>query len=73
MLAGLLQQHPALPVRIAEDAEVTSRGNVVPQGWTALLSADYRLELVHAERGAGGDTLLRSAAMLPGPRLIGAV
>lgn len=74
-LAALLQQHTDLPVRTADHHDVASRPGVtvIPHGWTAQLDSAYRLELTPAERGAGGDLLLSSAAKAAGPRLIGVI
>lgn len=74
-LTPLLQRHTELPVHTARPGEV-ARGPgivVIPHGCTAELDGDYRLDLVPAGLGAGGDALLRSAAEAARRRLIGVV
>jgi two-component system chemotaxis response regulator CheB len=75
VLAPLLQRRTEIPVRTARDQDVVDRPGVtvIPHGCSALLDADYRMQLIPADRSGGGDALLRSAAHAAGRRLIAVV
>jgi two-component system, chemotaxis family, protein-glutamate methylesterase/glutaminase len=75
LLADVLRRQTKLPVRTAEHGAIVSGPGVtvIPHGWHASLDSDFRLALAPAEREAGGDALLASAAQVAGPRLLGVV
>lgn len=76
VLAGLLQRTTELSVRTAGDGDVVAGPGVavLPRGYTATFDSDLRLELSPTTKaGAGGDTLLTSAARAARSRAIGVI
>lgn len=74
-LTPILQRRTSLPVRTGETADdPVQRGvTVIPRGYTARFDRHYRLTLLPAPHGGGGNTLLIGAADAAGPRLIGVI
>jgi two-component system chemotaxis response regulator CheB len=75
VLARLLQNSTELRVDTARDGQVVGGPGVtvLPRGFTASLDAGYRIQLVPAVAGGGGDALLVSAAQIARARMIGVV